>query len=112
MVDLRPTVHELLAFGIKQARACLFPGLFLALTVLAVNMLGLGLGPTLIAVLNDHVFRDPNMIHLSILLVCVAMAAISLLFILIAYRPYVALVNALQQSQAEEGRQAFARGGH
>ncbi len=52
------------------------------------------------------------MIHLSILLVCVVMAAISLLFILIAYRPYVALVNDLQQAQAEEDGQAFAPGRH
>lgn len=89
-------------------------GTAISISLLVVNMLGLGLGPTLIAVLNDHVFRDPNMIHLSILLVCVAMATISLLFILIAYRPYVALVNELQQSQAEAeaDRQAFAPGRH
>ncbi|HWW57199.1 MAG TPA: MFS transporter [Sphingopyxis sp.] len=87
-------------------------GTAISISLLVVNMLGLGLGPTLIAVLNDHVFRDPNMIHLSILSVCVVMAAISLIFILIAYRPYVALVDALQQSQAEEGRPAFAPGGH
>ncbi|HEY0596076.1 MAG TPA: hypothetical protein VGD20_09710, partial [Sphingopyxis sp.] len=87
-------------------------GTAISISLLVVNMLGLGLGPTLIAVLNDHVFRDPNMIHLSILLVCVVMAAISLLLILIAYRPYVALVNDLQQSQTEQGRQAFAPGRH
>lgn len=87
-------------------------GTAISISLLVVNMLGLGLGPTLIAVLNDHVFRDPNMIHLSILLVCVVMAAISLLFILIAYRPYVALVNDLQQAQAEEDGQAFAPGRH
>lgn len=87
-------------------------GTAISISLLVVNMLGLGLGPTLIAVLNDHVFRDPNMIHLSILLVCVVMATISLLFILIAYRPYVALVNGLQQAQAEEGRRAFAPGRH
>ena len=87
-------------------------GTAISISLLVVNMLGLGLGPTLIAVLNDHVFRDPNMIHLSILLVCVVMAAISLLFILIAYRPYVELVNGLQQAQAEESAQAFAPSRH
>lgn len=87
-------------------------GTAISISLLVVNMLGLGVGPTLIAVLTDHVFQDPGMIHLSILFVCVAMAAISLIFILIAYRPYVALVNRLQQSQEEEGRQAFAPGGH
>ncbi|MDM7956982.1 MFS transporter [Blastomonas sp.] len=87
-------------------------GTAISISLLVVNMLGLGVGPTLIAVLTDSVFQDPAMIHLSILFVCVAMASISLILILIAYRPYVALVNALQQSQAEEGREAFAQGRH
>lgn len=35
MVDLRPTVRELLVFGAKEARACLFPGLFLGVLLLS-----------------------------------------------------------------------------
>lgn len=77
-------------------------GTAIAISLLVINLLGLGLGPTSIALLNDRVFRDPTMIHYSILIVSVAMMLMSLTCILIAYRPYVALVRRLRQ-EAQRG---------
>lgn len=75
-------------------------GTAISISLLVINLLGLGLGPTLIALLNDQVFRDPGAIHWSILIVSVAMVTLSLTCLLIAYRPYVALVDRLREGTA------------
>lgn len=72
-------------------------GTAISISLLVINLLGLGLGPTSIALLTDRVFRDPASIHYSILIVSVAMMLLSLTCVLIAYRPYVALVGRLRQ---------------
>lgn len=75
-------------------------GTAISISLLVINLLGLGLGPTLIALLNDHVFHDPAAIHYSILIVSIAMVTLSLACLLIAYRPYVAMVDRLRQATA------------
>jgi MFS family permease len=54
-----------------------------AVYLFVVNALGLGVGPTLVPFVNDHVFHDPVKIRYSLLVVvfCAALAAISLLLI-------------------------------
>jgi hypothetical protein len=48
-----------------------------------VNALGLGVGPTLVPLLNDHLFHDPLKIRYSLIIVvfCAALAAITMLWI-------------------------------
>lgn len=75
-------------------------GTAISISLMVVNLLGLGLGPTLIAIVTDQVFADPAMIHLSILLVCLLMGSLSLLCVFLAYRPYVELGTRLR---GEEG---------
>ncbi|MEH3038192.1 MAG: MFS transporter [Sphingomonas adhaesiva] len=72
-------------------------GTAISISLLVINLLGLGLGPTSIALLTDRVFRDPASIHYSILIVSVTMMLLSLTSLLIAYRPYVALVDRLRR---------------
>jgi MFS family permease len=52
-----------------------------AVYLFVVNALGLGIGPTLVPFVNDHVFHDPTKIRYSLFIVvfCAALAAISLL---------------------------------
>ncbi len=52
-----------------------------AVYLFVVNALGLGIGPTLVPLLNDHVFHDPAKIRYSLIIVvfCAALAAIILL---------------------------------
>jgi MFS family permease len=54
-----------------------------AVYLFVVNALGLGVGPTLVPLLNDHLFHDPLKIRFSLIIVvfCAAAAAIILLFI-------------------------------
>ena len=54
-----------------------------AVYLFVVNALGLGVGPTLVPLLNDHLFHDPVKIRFSLIIVvfCAALAAIALLWI-------------------------------
>jgi MFS family permease len=54
-----------------------------AVYLFVVNALGLGVGPTLVPFLNDHLFHDPLKIRFSLIIVvfCAAVAAIILLMI-------------------------------
>jgi MFS family permease len=54
-----------------------------AVYLFVVNALGLGVGPTLVPLLNDHLFHDPLKIRYSLIIVvfCAAVAAIVLLMI-------------------------------
>jgi MFS family permease len=52
-----------------------------AVYLFVVNALGLGVGPTLVPLLNDHLFHDPLKIRYSLIIVvfCAAVTAIGLL---------------------------------
>jgi MFS family permease len=54
-----------------------------AVYLFVVNALGLGVGPTLVPLLNDHLFHDPLKIRFSLIIVvfCGALLAITLLWI-------------------------------
>jgi MFS family permease len=53
-----------------------------ALYLFVVNALGLGVGPTLVPFINDHVFHDPVKIRYSMVLVVFCSAAIALILLL------------------------------
>ena len=54
-----------------------------AVYLFVVNALGLGVGPTLVPLLNDHLFHDPLKIRFSLIIVvfCAALTAIILLWL-------------------------------
>jgi MFS family permease len=54
-----------------------------AVYLFVINALGLGVGPTLVPLLNDHLFHDPLKIRFSLIIVvfCAALTAITLLWI-------------------------------
>ena len=45
--------------------------------VVSTNVIGLGLGPTLVAGSTDFIFADPNKVHLSLTLVSCVVAPIA-----------------------------------
>jgi MFS family permease len=59
-----------------------------ALYLFVINLLGLGLGPTIVAVLTEDVFRDKNAVHLSLLVVGVVSYTIAIILLWLALRPY------------------------
>lgn len=61
-----------------------------ALAVLAVNLIGLGLGPLLVALVTDGVLHDERRLSLALALLWPAMFAVSAVLAAVTLRPYAA----------------------
>jgi MFS family permease len=59
-----------------------------AFAVLAVNLLGLGLGPTIVALITDHVLHDEAKVGLSIAIAAPVALLVALILALFARAPY------------------------
>lgn len=70
-------------------------GQAIAVYLLLGGLLGIGFGPTSIALVTDNVFRDDAALPLSIVTVCLPMALIGLWLTLTGLKPYQRTVEAL-----------------
>lgn len=68
-----------------------------ALFLMVANLVGIGLGPTAVAVVNDRVFGRPDAIGLSIAAVCSAVLAAAVIAGAASRRPYEGLAKRLSQ---------------
>jgi MFS family permease len=59
-----------------------------ALYLFVINLIGLGLGPTAVALVTDRVFHDKNAVNLSLLLVSLAADTAAILLLWLALTPY------------------------
>ena len=59
-----------------------------AIYMFSVNVIGLGLGPTIVALVNDYVFRDDNAIRYSLLIVGLLAQLLAALFLWRGLRPF------------------------
>jgi MFS family permease len=59
-----------------------------AMYLFVVNLVGLGAGPTLVALLTDGVFHNDNMLRYSLLVVCAGAYLVSMLFWWLGLKPY------------------------
>jgi len=66
-----------------------------AIFLFAGNLIGLGLGPTAVALLTDYVFHDDNQLHLSILLVVMFALSAGSLLLWRGLRPYRETIDRL-----------------
>jgi hypothetical protein len=84
--------------GMSPAR---MRGVLASLGAFMVNLIGLGLGPSLIALMTDYVFHDPGKLRYSLaaLLPCMLFAAA--VFGFCSARPYRDSVNRLREAQRE-----------
>lgn len=71
-----------------------------ALYFLIGNMIALGFGPTVYALVTDYVFGDPNMLRYSIAVVSVIVLPLGALFAYLALKPYRQSVARAQQLAA------------
>jgi MFS family permease len=62
-----------------------------------VNLIGLGLGPTAVAMMTDYVFRDDNMVNYSLLVVAAFAHAGSALLLWLGLKPYLNSLARLTQ---------------
>ncbi len=67
-----------------------------AIYLFAINIIGLGMGPTAIAFLTEHVFMDLQMLRYSLLCVGVGAHLISAIILLLSLKPYVKTVEELK----------------
>jgi len=68
----------LMAYVIQIVTPANMRGVMSGVYVVANNVLGLGLGPTLVAVTTDYVFQDANSVHLSLACVSVLVAPLAM----------------------------------
>jgi MFS family permease len=69
-------------------------GLIAGLYVVTVNVIGLGAGPTIVALLTDRLFGDPAAVGKSLALLSVGVAPIAIAFLAIGMKPYRARMEA------------------
>jgi MFS family permease len=60
-----------------------------AIYLFVINLIGLGLGPTAVAVLTDYVFHDDNMVGYSLLVVNIVAHLLAALILWAGLRPFV-----------------------
>lgn len=63
------------------------------------NAVGIGLGPTMVAAFTDYVFKDPDMIRYSLLIVGGAARVTALIMIFAGFKAYRNLVEDLEASR-------------
>ena len=59
-----------------------------ALYLFVINLVGIGLGPTIVAALTEDVFRDKNAVHLSLLVVGAVSYAAAVILLWAGLKPY------------------------
>jgi len=91
-----------MVFGVAPAALMEFTparmrGQATALYAFAVNLIGLGVGPTAVALITDYVFHDDNMVGYSLLIVALAAHTTAALILWGGLKPFVRSKNQLAQ---------------
>ncbi len=83
-------------------------GQIAALYLMMVNLIGLGLGPTIVGILNDQVFGGPQGIGMSLALVSGCMAPPAALMLALALKPIRKAILETEAAEAEARLQPAA----
>ncbi|MBT4493412.1 MAG: MFS transporter, partial [Gammaproteobacteria bacterium] len=81
----------LFSFALQTATPANMRGIIAGLYVVTVNVMGLALGPTLVALATDFLFEDVNAVGYSLALVSVVMAPIAIILLISGMKPYAIL---------------------
>ena len=94
LIVLAPTVF-FLGFSVSLAPAAAsfvspneLRGQAVALYLFATNLIGLGIGPTLVALMTDYVFGDPAALRYSLTLFAIGIAVLAIIILLWGLSPY------------------------
>jgi MFS family permease len=68
-----------------------------ALYIFIVNVIGLGLGPTAVALMNDYVFHDDNAIRYSLLIVGAVTELLAVIFLWFGLKPFAQSIDRLKE---------------
>ena len=69
-----------------------------ALYFLVGNLIALGMGPTMVALITDYAFGDPAMLRYSMALVCAIVVPLGVLAVWLSLKPYRASVELAKRS--------------
>ena len=72
-----------------------------AIYLFFVNLIGLGLGPTGVALITDYVFKDESMLNYSILIVGVGCHTVAITLFLLGMKPFRESVQRLKEWEAK-----------
>jgi MFS family permease len=75
-------------------------GLIAGLYVVTVNVIGLALGPTVVALMTDRLFGDPEAVGKSLSLLSVGVAPIAIALLASGMKPYRARMEAISRSES------------
>ena len=75
-----------------------------ALYLFVINIIGLGIGPTAVAVLTEHLFQNPQMVHYSLAMVGVAGHILAALLLWFSLKPFVETVQRAGEWSLESER--------
>jgi hypothetical protein len=67
-----------------------------------INLIGLGIGPTAVAMTTDYVFHNDNKVNLSLLIVCTIAHVVAAILLWIGMKPFVESLDRLKQWMAAE----------
>ena len=73
-----------------------------AFYLFVINLLGMGLGPTIVATLTDFVFRDKNAVHLSLLVVGAVSFTLAVILLWAGLKPYRRSLDRLKRLGAAD----------
>ena len=78
----------LFTFALQRVTPSTLRGFIASLYVVTVNVMGLALGPTLVALATDFLFHDPKAVGYSLALVSAVMAPIAMALLTSGMNPY------------------------
>jgi MFS family permease len=76
------------AAAIQQMMPNSMRGQASAIYLFVINLIGLGLGPTAVALATDYIFHDDNAVHLSLFLVGAAATLTAIVLLSLGLKPY------------------------
>jgi MFS family permease len=74
-----------------------------AVYLFVINLIGLGVGPTAVAMITDDVFRDDHAVHYSLVIVSTAAHIASSLLLWMGIKPFLASLDRLKAWTAAQG---------
>jgi hypothetical protein len=77
-------------------------GVVAGMYVVTVNLIGLGLGPTLVAASTDYIFGDPKAVGYSLALAAAVSTPFALIFLYRGLKPFQILVEDMEKREATE----------
>jgi MFS family permease len=77
-----------------------------AIYLFVVNLIGLGIGPTAVALTTDYVFHNDNKVNYSILIVCAAAHVLSTLLLWLGLKPFRESLDRLKAWMASDKLEA------